>query len=431
MTSDGGDGPARPATAPRAEPAARAPIGLLLQGRFRIVGELGAGAFGPVCLGDDEATGHRVAVRLLPRGLAGALQAAQAVQRLRRSIVAASPHPGLVRVLEIGEAEPDRLFTVTELVKGRRLSEMGRPIPVGDALRLALDIGGCVETLHKAGLVHGALRPRNVRVLDDGRVKLMDVELAGLRDVRAPAGPVAAPPPEEYLSPEQISLAPVSDKTDVYAFAAILYELLSGAPPFQAVTREAVLAKHLVESPAPIRRWQRAVPASVEHLITQALDKHPERRPRMQAVLNVLRAEVTGRAVRWTRTAVVVAGAALTGSLAVSITLGVLALRPWAQQPSEPPAVVEQAPESPPPAPAVPPHRGPAAASPRAAPAEREPAPVPKVTAPAARPPLSLPPRPERRNEPRAPAGAALERPASSEEEAQDPGAVIDWLLKR
>src|SRR2546422_643600 len=137
------------------------------------------------------------------------------------------------------------------------------------------------------GLVHGALRPCNVMVLEDGRVKLMDLELAGLRDARPTDGSLVAKPSAEYLSPEQICRAPVTEKTDIYSFAVILYEMLCGVPPFQAETRDAVLEKHLTEPPPPMRP-RRAVPASVESIVTQALDKQPGLRPLMQDVLNGL-----------------------------------------------------------------------------------------------------------------------------------------------
>src|SRR5206468_10612118 len=104
------------------------------------------------------------------------------------------------------------------------------------------------EALQHQGLSHAALRACKGMVLEDGRVKLMDVGLAGLRDAPAMEGVITATPPAEYLSPEQIRQAPVTEKTDIYAFAVTLYELFCGVPPFQAATSEAVLAKHLTET---------------------------------------------------------------------------------------------------------------------------------------------------------------------------------------
>ena len=227
-----------------------------MRGRYRVINEIGAGAFGTVCVGEDESTGHRVAIRFLPRNFAETPQAAQAVLRMGRSIVAASSsHPAMARVLEFGELDAGRPFTVTEFVEGRRLSEMmsGRaPLGIHAALRIALELGGAVETLHNMGFIHGAISPRNVVVLEDGRVKLLDVELAGLRDAREIQGLVSGDPRAEYLSPEQIQKAPITEKTDIYAFGVILHELLVGAPPFQGSTRDAILTKHLKDAPVPI-----------------------------------------------------------------------------------------------------------------------------------------------------------------------------------
>src|SRR6266446_3157423 len=171
---------AGPAAVPPAQLGERFPSGLRVRGRYRVVNEIGAGAFGTVCVGEDESTGHRVALRFLPRNFATTPQASQAFLRMGRSIIAVSTsHPAIARVLEFGELDAGRPFTVTEFVEGRRLSEMmsGRaPLEIHAALQIALELGGAVETLHNMGFVHGAISPRNVVVLEDGRVKLLDVE---------------------------------------------------------------------------------------------------------------------------------------------------------------------------------------------------------------------------------------------------------------
>jgi eukaryotic-like serine/threonine-protein kinase len=407
------------------------PIGLLVRSRYRIVSELGAGAFGTVCLAGDESTGHRVAIRFLPRRLAETPDAAQAVLRMARSIVAASStHPALTRVLEFGEVDNGRPFAVMELAEGRRLSEIiskGKSLDVAAAMRVALDLGGAVETLHNMGFVHSALCPHNIMMLEDGFIKLLDLELVGLRDAREIQGVIAAEPAAEYLAPEQILKAPVSEKADIYAFGAILYELLCGVPPFQAATREAVLAKQLKEAPVPIHRRRNNVPGSVERAITLALHKQPESRPLMGDVLNLLWTGAHSPAPRRRRATVIVGGVALAAVAAGAVTWGVLALSPWAPAAPVPTAVPGQAPVSArPPSPAPVTKTRPA---PTVAPA---PPPVAPPAAARATPPPAptlAPPRVERRESPRpAPAVAAPERPAPTPA-AHDPGAVIDWLL--
>ena len=398
MSSDAREGSTGPTGVPSIESGDRVPIGLRVQGRYRIVRELGTGAFGSVCLAEDESTGHRVAIRLLPRWLAAPPHAAEAVLRRGRSIIAASAaHLGLVRVQEFGELEPGRIFAAMEFVEGRRLSETlsgDAPLDLSAAIRLALDLGGSVETLHNMGLVHGALRPCNVMVLEDGRVKLMDLELAGLRDARPTDGSLVAKPSAEYLSPEQICRAPVTEKTDIYSFAVILYEMLCGVPPFQAETRDAVLEKHLTEPPPPMRP-RRAVPASVESIVTQALDKQPGLRPLMQDVLNGLWSDAHRPTNRRTRTVAIVGGAALAASLVVVVAWSLLALRPSGPrplaQPAAPPPTSAQAPGSSPPTSSARAAAPPTATTVAPAKPAVAPSPAAKATPPSA-PPTAPPP---------------------------------------
>src|SRR5438094_2384295 len=388
------EGSTGPTAVPSIESGDRAPIGLRVQGRYRIVRALGTGAFGSVCLAEDESTGHQVAIRLLPRWLAAPPHAAQAVLRRGRSIIAASAaHPGLVRVHECGELETGGIFAAMEFVEGRRLSEIlsgGEPLDISAAIRLALDLGGSVETLHNMGLVHGALRPCNVLVLEDGRVKLMDLELAGLRDARPTDGALVAKPPAEYLSPEQICRAPVTEKADIYSFAVILYWMLCGVPPFQAETRDAVLEKHLTEPPPPMRP-RRAVPASVESIVTQALDKQPGLRPLMQDVLNRLWSDAHRPTNRRTRAFAVVGGAALAASLVVVVAWSLLALRPSGPrplaQPAAPPPTSAQAPGSSPPTSSARAAAPPTATTVAPAKPAVAPSPAAKATPPSAPPP--------------------------------------------
>jgi serine/threonine-protein kinase len=334
------EAPAGPTANPLAQRGEAVASGLRVRGRYRVVSEIGTGAFGTVCLAEDESTGHRVAIRFLPRNFANTPQAAQAVLRMGRSIMAASgSHQAMARVLEFGELDAGRPFTVTEFVEGRRLSELlagHTPLEVHAALRIALELGGAVETLHNLGFVHGAITPRNVMVLEDGRVKLLDIELSALRDAREIQGLVSVEQPAEYLAPEQIQKGPITEKTDIYAYGIVLHELLTGAPPFQGPSRDAILAKHLKEAPAPIHRGRDAIPASVSRAVTLALYKQPEARPLMGDVLNLLWTGAHGPAPRRARTAMIAGGAALAMLAIGAVVWGVLALRAPSGAPPQP-----------------------------------------------------------------------------------------------
>jgi putative ABC transport system substrate-binding protein len=317
--------------------------------RYRILRELGAGAFGKVFLAEDEQTSQRVAVRVLPGAASTVPNIARIIQSTSRSIMAApTSHPSLTGVLEVGQIEHGQISIVTELVEGRRLSEIlaaGKPLDFGTSRRWVLDLGGAIEVLHNLGRVHGAIRPRNVMVLADGRVKLMDIELAGLRDTPALRDGNA---PAEYLAPEQVNGGLWNEKTDSYAFGTLVYDVFCGGPPFQAGSRDAVLAKQLSEAPTPMRR-RRPVPASVENIVGQALEKDRELRPWMHELLNGLWGETSvattangtkSGSVGWKRPAVF-AGSAVAAAAAIVLAIwGLSGLesssrRPTASAPAE------------------------------------------------------------------------------------------------
>jgi serine/threonine protein kinase len=409
--------------------------------RYRIVGDLGAGAFGNVSRAEDETTGQDVAIRFLPRGVARASHAAPTRQPTGGSIVVASAaHPALVRVLEFSEPENGHAFVAMELAQGRRLSEVlsEGPLEADAARRMALDLGGAVATLHKLGLVHGALRPHNVMVREDGGVKLMDVELIGLRDAWAMKEIIAEESPAEYFSPEQIRGVPATEATDVYAFAVILYEMLCGRPPFQAQTRETLLAKHLTETAPPMRRQRRTVPVSVDSVVALALSKAPPLRPSLQSILNSLREGASAPAIRWKRKAAIVGGGALAASIATVVGWALLASGPSAPRPlaspAPPPAAAANMPTAP--------HPASSAfttevrtASPLEAttPAVAPPA-VARPTPPSPLSPVAPPRRVDRRVQtatPQTPPGPTRDRTAAVHDpENPDFSAVIDWLQK-
>ena len=435
--------PTRLSAVPSVEPDNRAPVGLRVKGRYRVISELGTGVFGTVCLAVDETDGHEIAIRFLPRELVDLSRPRPPKRRADQSpadqsiVDASTAHPSLVRVLEFGEAETGQAFAAMELVHGRRLSALLSEghLEVTTALRIAIDLGGAVEKLHNLGLVHGALRPSNVMIDSDGRVTLMDVELTAVRAAQAVNGIMIDEPPPEYLSPEQIRQVRVTETTDIYAFAVILYEMLCGVPPFQGETREAVLAKHLTATPIPMRQRRRTVPVSVEAVVALALSKVPEPRPPIQAILNRLWEEANRSKTRWKRVHVIIAGCVLATLIAAVVGWSLLTPRLSAPPPlarPTPPPVVEQAP-----IPAASPTSGasPTEARTEPSPEKATPAVVPSSETrpkPPSAPPLTSPPRRVERRTPQTPASPANERPAaSSNTDDPDPGAVVDWLLEQ
>jgi serine/threonine-protein kinase len=266
------------------------------------------------------------------------------------------------------------------------------------------------------------------------------VELIGARAAQALHGILIDEPSPEYLSPEQIRQAPVTDMTDIYAFAVILYEMLCGVPPFQAETREAVLAKHLAETPAPMRQRRRTAPASLEAIVALALSKVPEPRPPIQTILNRLWEEANRSKPRSKRVYAIIGGGVLATVIAAVVGWSLLAPRLSAPLPfasPAPPPVAEQAP-----LPLAPPPQtaSPTETRPEPSPEEATPTVVPSSEArpiPPLAPPLTPAPRKaerleQRRTSPQTPARPANERPAtSSSTDDPDPGAMVDWILEQ
>jgi len=203
-------------------------------------------------------------------------------------------HPALVQVLEYGQTDDGQVFVATELVTGQSLSTWlsSAPLDVAESLPWALELGAALETLHNTGYVHGGLRPGNVVLSEEGHLKLLDVELCGLRDQPELTDIVSEEPERKHLSPEQIQHHPVTEKTDIYAFALVVYEMLCRVSPFPAETREAEAAGQLTLTAVPMRDRQPTIPDSVDSVIMAALDTRPEGRPSIHVMVNQVWAEL-------------------------------------------------------------------------------------------------------------------------------------------
>jgi serine/threonine protein kinase len=171
-----------------------------------------------------------------------------------------------------------------EYVDGQNLSDVIRdePMDLANALQLAIQIAGGLSAAHRAGVIHRDIKPENIMVVGQGKeVKLMDFGIARLRDSTATArltqtGMIMGTP--VYMAPEQIEGGELSERTDIYAFGVVLYEMFTGRVPFKATTPGAILVKHLHEVPIPLSKVRKEIPAALERIVAQALQKGPEKR---------------------------------------------------------------------------------------------------------------------------------------------------------
>jgi WD40 repeat protein len=255
---------------------------------YEILGELGRGGMGVVYQARHLALNRVVALKMILAGghageheLARFKTEAEAVARLQ--------HPNIVQIHEVGEADGKPFFSL-EFCPGGSLEKKlgGTPLPPRDAARLVEVLARAMEAAHQKGIIHRDLKPANVLLAEDGTPKVTDFGLAKKLEQSAGqtgSGDVLGTP--SYMAPEQAGgrAREVGPLADVYALGAILYELLTGRPPFKAATAMDTLLQVLSEEPVPPRRLQAKTPADLETMCLKCLQKEPRKRYASAAAL--------------------------------------------------------------------------------------------------------------------------------------------------
>lgn len=310
-----------------------------LLNRYRIVRQLGAGGMGEVYEAEDSRLKRRVAIKLLPEGVASDPERLARLEHEAQA-VAALNHPNIVTIHSV-EEHGERLFLTMELVEGRPLDQL---IPAGgltarDLLAYAVPLVDAIAAAHARGIVHRDLKPANVMVCADGRVKVLDFGLAklvatadetagsatrtALPTVTA-AGQVMGTP--AYMSPEQAEGRPVDWRTDVFSLGTMLYEMASGVRPFRGDSTIAILSSIVRDDPPPIATVRRDVPRPLDGIVARCLSKDPAKRPPAGVIaeqLTKIAAMPLAPASPWRRFAVI---AAVTAALAVAALFAVRGL---------------------------------------------------------------------------------------------------------
>ncbi len=302
---------------------------MLAAGRYRIERELGHGGMATVYLGHDAELERPVAVKLLAEHLADDEDFHARFAREAR-LAGRLSHPNVVRVYDAGETD-GRPFIVMEYVSGSSLAEAGR-LPVERAVELGVQACAGLQHAHDAGLVHRDVKPANLLVRDDGVLKIADFGIARAAEStrHTQAGTLLGT--ASYVAPEQIAGADATPASDVYSLGAVLYELLTGRPPYAFSSLAELAAQQAEGSITPVRDVEPTVPRDVEAAVMHALARDPSFRPTSAAELAqelggptlepatvpLPRRRVRGgrRGVLWLAGAVVVAALALVLGLA-------------------------------------------------------------------------------------------------------------------
>jgi serine/threonine protein kinase/Tfp pilus assembly protein PilF len=252
-------------------------------GRFRIEQELGRGGMGVVYLAQDTNLGRPVAIKSLPPEIA---ENTELLSRLKREakILASLNHPNIATIYEELQ-EKGIIYLVLEYIAGDTLADrLSRgPLALEEALSVGLQVAEALSAAHNQNLVHRDLKPGNIKITPEGKVKVLDFGLAkamgsqypALQDTTTEPGKIFGTP--AYMSPEQARGNPVDHRSDIWSFGCVLYEMLTGEVPFKGETSSDTLANILSKEP----NWQvlpQITPPNIQVLLRRCLEKNPRSR---------------------------------------------------------------------------------------------------------------------------------------------------------
>lgn len=254
-------------------------IGKVLANRYRIGERIGGGGMALVYRAEDLQLGRDVAIKVL-RGQFGSDE--DFIRRFRREAqnAASLSHPNVVQIFDVGQ-EDDLYYIVMELVEGKTLKEMIQrhgPLLPAEAARIAMEILSALAHAHNHRIVHRDVKPHNILIARDGRVKVTDFGIARVTttDTVTHSGSIMGS--AHYFSPEQANGQPTGEKSDIYSMGIVLYEMVTGVLPFQGDSPITVALKHIRERVVPPSQLNPEVPVELEEVILRALEKEPEDR---------------------------------------------------------------------------------------------------------------------------------------------------------
>ena len=259
-------------------------------GPYEIIGPIGAGGMGEVYRARDARLSREVAVKVLPASFVADPERLRRFEQEARATGQLN-HPNILAVYDTGTHEGTP-YVVEELLEGATLREKiaGAPLPVRKAVDYARQIAQGLAAAHQKGIVHRDLKPENLFVTGDGRVKILDFGLAKLTQPEVPGSALTAAPTRAetgagvvlgtagYMSPEQVRGLPTDQRSDIFGFGSILYEMLSGRRAFAAASSVESMNAILKEEPPEISRLNQDIPPGLERIVQHCLEKSPDER---------------------------------------------------------------------------------------------------------------------------------------------------------
>jgi serine/threonine-protein kinase len=261
-------------------------IGDLL-GHYRLLELLGAGGMGQVYLAMDERLGRKVAVKVLPQEAIADESARKRLLREARA-VATLDHPNICTIHEVGE-DGGRNFIVMQYIEGETMAQRirHRGLMLREALDLAVQIADALVEAHTRHIIHRDIKPQNIMIDARGQAKVLDFGLAKVvhaeaesatatQDQLTGSGMILGTIP--YMSPEQVRGEELDERSDIFSFGAMLYEMASGQSPFESPSKAEVIAAILMKEPPTLHEFRLNVPPRLQEIVARALQKNREQR---------------------------------------------------------------------------------------------------------------------------------------------------------
>ncbi len=268
-------------------------------GRYEILSELGHGAMGTVFLGRDPKINRRVAIKTLAYADVDASELDEVKARFFREAEAAGrlSHPNIVSIYDAGE-EHDMAYIAMELLKGEDLTHHRKPghlLPQGRVLTIMADVTEALAYAHSQGVIHRDIKPGNIMLLKDGRVKVTDFGIARVVDSTATRTGIILGTPS-YMSPEQVTDKPLDGRSDLFALGIVCYELLTGTKPFKGENISATMHAIVHTAHTPVKQVAGDIPdclaVIVDRLLVKALSKRFRSADQALKAIEACRAEM-------------------------------------------------------------------------------------------------------------------------------------------